>query len=227
MPARESTGAVGIGATIGVTYSPAKAVTLAAAYESKSLYQSFEFDVPAHTTPFGQPVPGGTEKLDFDQPMVATVGAAVRPLEGLLLAADVEWIDWSDTNGADLPAFASEQPRTGYMAWNLDWEDQLVFKIGAQYLVPAVKGLAVRAGYNYGKMPLAEGRAFENVAFPAIAEHHFTVGAGYDFGALTVNVAGQYSPEATLEGADPEKGIVGYEARMSQLAFDLGVAYRF
>jgi long-chain fatty acid transport protein len=120
MPARESTGAVGIGATIGVTYSPAKAVTLAAAYESKSVYQSFAFDVPAHTTPFGQPVPGGTEELDFDQPMVATLGAAVRPLEGLLLAADVEWIDWSNTNGRGLPAFATAQDDTGYMRWNLD-----------------------------------------------------------------------------------------------------------
>jgi long-chain fatty acid transport protein len=227
MPERESAGALGLGATVGLTFKPIQAVTLALAYESKSLYQSFEFDVAAHTTPFGQAVPGGTEKLDFDQPQVATVGAAVRPFEGLLLAADVQWIDWSDTNGEDLPAYATAQGTTGYMPWNLDWSDQVVFKVGGQYLVPSVKGLAVRAGYNYGASPLADDRAFENVAFPAIAEHHFTVGGGYDVGALTVNLGVQYSPEVKLEGANAGQGIMGYEARMSQLAFDVGMAYRF
>jgi long-chain fatty acid transport protein len=228
MPDRETTGAMGIGATVGASFAAAEWVTLAVAYESKSVYQSFEFAVAPHTTPRGQAVPGGTEKLDFDQPQAATLGAAFRPVDGLLVAADLQWIDWSNTNGKDLPAFDTEQAATGYMPWNLDWSDQVVFKIGGQYLVPAVKGLAVRAGYNYGASPLSDGRAFENVAFPAIAEHHFTVGGGYDLGALTVNVAAQYSPEVTLQGANAmEQGIAAYEARMSQLVFDLGVAYRF
>lgn len=236
MVKRETAGALGLGATIGATFAVNPMLTFAAAYESKSSYQDFEFDVPAHTAFFGfdgtgapifQPVPGGKETLDFDQPAVATVGAAIRPIDGLLLAADVEWINWSDTNGENQPEFTSDQAATAWMPWNLDWSDQVVFKLGAQYAVQAVKGLAVRAGYNYGKSPLNEDRAFENVAFPAIAEHHFTVGAGYDAGPLTVNVAAQYSPEATLQGSDPMMGIGAYEARMSQLAFDLGVAYRF
>jgi long-chain fatty acid transport protein len=227
MPKRETAGAMGLGATVGVTFQATKILTLAAAYESQSSYQQFEFDVPAHTTPFGQPVPGGTEKMDFDQPMVATVGAAIRPVEWLLLAADVEWINWSATNGEDLPEFTTAQPDTGYMPWSLDWSDQWVVKVGGEVKVPAVKGLALRAGYNYGAAPLDASRAFENIAFPAIAEHHFSLGGGYDFGAWTVNVAAQYSPEAKLEGSNPQQGIVGYEARMSQLVFDLGMAYRF
>jgi long-chain fatty acid transport protein len=227
MPQRETGGAMGIGASVGVTFQATKALTLAAAYESQSYFQEFEFDVPGHTTPFGQPVPGGTEKLAFDQPMVATLCASVRPLEWLLLAADVEWINWSATNGQDLPEFTTPQEDSGYMPWNLDWSDQWVYKIGAQVLVPGVKGLAVRAGYNYGASPLSEDRAFENVAFPAIAEHHFSLGAGYDFGAWSVNVAGQYSPEATLEGSNPGQGIVAYRDTMSQLVFDLGMSYRF
>lgn len=227
MAKRESAGALGVGATVGATFAVTEALTIAAAYESKSLYQSFEFDIPAHLTRNG-PVPGGTEELDFDQPQVATFGAAVRPLDGLLLAADVQWIDWSDTNGASQPAFETSQATTGYMPWNLDWSDQVVFKVGGQYLLPAVKGLALRAGYNYGASPLAEGRAFENLAFPAVAEHHFTAGAGYEVGALTLNVAAQYSPEAKLAGSNAmEQGIVTYEARMSQLAFDVGASWRF
>jgi long-chain fatty acid transport protein len=149
-------------------------------------------------------------------------------VDGLLVAADVQWINWSDTNGKNKPAFQNDISVTGAMPWNLDWSDQVVYKLGAQYQIAAVKGLAVRAGYNYGKSPLNKDRAFENVAFPAIAEHHFTLGAGYDAGKVTVNVAAQYSPEAKLTGANPmEQGIVAYEVRMSQLAFDLGLAYRF
>jgi long-chain fatty acid transport protein len=103
-----------------------------------------------------------------------------------------------------------------------------VFKIGAQVDVPQVKGLAVRAGYNYGASPLNPDRAFENIAFPAIAEHHFTLGAGYQTGNLTVNVAAQYSPEAQLDGSNAaEQGVLAYDVTMSQLVFDLGVAYRF
>jgi long-chain fatty acid transport protein len=104
----------------------------------------------------------------------------------------------------------------------------VVFKVGGQYALPAVKRLALRAGYNYGASPLAEERAFENLAFPAVAEHHFTIGAGYEAGGLTLNVAAQYSPEAKLAGSNAmEQGIVTYEARMSQLAFDVGASWRF
>lgn len=231
MHPRDRVGALGLGATLGLTYKVAEQLTLAAAYESKSFFQNYEFDIPSHQvmTPTGpQTVPGGTDELDFDQPQVATIGVAARPIEGLLVAIDAQWINWSDTNGLDEPTFENDTNQTGGRPWNLDWSDQMVFKIGAQVDVPAVKGLKARVGYNYGANPLNEDRAFENIAFPAVSEHHFTVGAGYDAGKLSVNVAALYSPEATLKGSNPmEQGIVAYESRMSQLLFDVGVAYRY
>jgi long-chain fatty acid transport protein len=103
-----------------------------------------------------------------------------------------------------------------------------VYRTQDALTLPAVKGLVLRARYNYGASPLAEGRAFENLAFPAVAQHHFTVGTGYEVGALTLNVAAQYSPEAKLAVSNAmEQGIVTYEARMSQLAFDVGGSWRF
>ncbi len=236
MASRDRVGALGLGATVGVSYEVSKQLSLAAAYESRSYYQNFKFDVPEHDQfvgfdGVGNPVimhfDAGTDELDFDQPMVATIGLAGRPIDGLLIAVDAEWINWSDTNGRNQPEFQNEVSATGGQPWNLDWSDQWVFKIGAQVDVPQVKGLAVRAGYNYGASPLNEDRAFENIAFPAIAEHHFTLGAGYETGNLTVNVAAQYSPEATLKGANADQYIGAYEVTMSQLVFDLGLAYRF
>ncbi|HET8541598.1 MAG TPA: outer membrane protein transport protein [Anaeromyxobacter sp.] len=212
----DAVGSFGYGATVGVTFKASEMVTLGAAYETKSFFQDFEFDVA-----------GETQALDFDQPMIASVGAAVRPLQGLLVAADVQWINWSDTMGKDLPEWSANP--LGEPAWNMNWDDQVVFKLGAEYALAAVKGLAIRAGYNYGASPVDTAQAFETIAFPAIAEHHFTVGAGYETPKFAVNFAAVYSPEATASASSPTQpqGIPDYEVRMSQLAFELGAAYRF
>jgi long-chain fatty acid transport protein len=213
-PLHDTAYAFGYGATLGLTYQASERVTLGAAYETQSFFQDFEFDVA-----------GQTQALRFDQPMIASVGAAVRPAQGLLLAADVQWINWAATNGKDLPEW-SKNP-LGEPAWNLGWSDQWVLKVGAEYAPGAVKGLKLRAGYDYGKSPLDETRAFESIAFPAIAEHHITLGAGYETGKWAVNLAGVYSPESKLSGSNPAQGILAYDVTMSQLAFELGAAYRF
>jgi long-chain fatty acid transport protein len=233
MKPREDGTAFGYGATLGVLYTPIEMVTLGAAYETKSSFQSFEFDVPAHTVlvPDGlggfttRDVPGGTEKLDFDQPPVASLGVAVRPIEGLVLAVDGQYIFWSETNGLDQPKYTTGREVTAYQPFNLRWDDQVVLKVGGEYAV--VKDVKVRLGYNYGKNPLRADRGFENIAFPAVAEHHITGGVGLTFGQTVINAAVGYSPEAKISGSAPEQAIASYEASMSQLSFDLGVAYRF
>jgi long-chain fatty acid transport protein len=219
----------GYGATLGVQFRPSPSVAVGAAYETKSSFQDFEFDVPPHDvqTPTGpQPVPGGKDKLKFDQPPVATLGVALSPVEMLLLAADVEWIQWSSTNGANQPKFTNDTTMTGSMPFDLHWKDQWVLKVGAQ--VAATRELRVRAGYSYGKLPLDKDRAFENVAFPAIAEHHLTAGLGYAFSERVVaNVAVMYAPEVKLGGANLNQGIASYETAMSQYSVDAGVAWKF
>ena len=222
----------GIGATIGIKATPAQWLSIGAAYESKSYFRDFSFSIPAHQGPdaTGQTVsfPAATDKLTFNQPMNATVGLAVTPVEVLVLAADVQWINWSDTNGSKQPGFSANT--SGAMPWNLGWNDQYVFKFGGQ--VKARPDLRIRAGYNYGKMPLDANRAFENLAFPAIAEHHFSAGLGYDIGKVTLNGGGTFSPKATLSGANaqyPAQGgqaIQSYSTSMSQVSLDLGVSYR-
>lgn len=219
-PPRKTAGSFGYGATVGLSYKPMKEFTVGLAYETKSFFQDFSFDLPA---------PLGTEKLAFNQPQVATVGASYQATDALLVAADLEWIGWSSVAGKDQPRFTQTTMAT--QPWNMDWSDQVVVKVGAQYA--ATKELKVRVGYNYGKDPLNKDRAFENIAFPAIAEHHVTLGAGYDIGALTVNVAAVYAPEAKISGANPlpptmgGQGIASYDSKMSQVALDLGLAYKF
>jgi long-chain fatty acid transport protein len=212
MTPRDAAGSFGYGATVGLSWKTPEKVSLAVVYESQSRFQDFSWDVN-----------GATEKMSFDQPDVATVGAAFQPMAALLVAADVQWIRWSSTNGKNKPEFTEATPAT--MPFNMNWSDQFVFKLGAQYDLS--KELKLRAGYNYGKHPLDQTRAFENIVFPAIAQHHYTVGAGYQLGSITVNASALYAPEVKLSGTNTQQRIASYETKLSQLAFDLGATWKF
>ena len=204
----------GYGATIGITVKPVDMITIGLAYETLSKFQDFEFNTNA-----------GFDAMEFNQPQNATIGFAVRPITGLIIAADVQWINWSATNGKDKPEYTTNSSNAS--AWNLNWDDQIVYKIGIQYAINSM--FTVRAGYNYGKMPLDDTRAFENIAFPAVSEQHFTAGIGVLLAEkFTLNIGGMYSPEATLSGSNAAgQFIASYETKMSQYSLDIGIAYQF
>jgi long-chain fatty acid transport protein len=231
-------GSFGGGATIGVQVRPVKMLTIGLAYETQSFFQDFAFDTPMHTgvnPATFQPIPNipaGREKLKFNQPSVITLGLGAKPIDALAVGVDVGLIRWSETNGENKPEWTSDPNATGTMPWNLNWKDQVVLKVGVQYAV--VPWLRVRAGYNYGKMPLDASRAFENIAFPAIAEHHVTAGLGINTSdKVAINLGGMISPKATLSGSNPNfpamggQAIQSYETTMTQMSVDLGVSYKF
>jgi long-chain fatty acid transport protein len=232
----DTSNSFGYGATVGLKFTPVKDLTFGLAYETKSSFQDFEFTIPSHAVPDGTggqvTVPGGTDKLAFDQPAVASGGVAYRVMPQLLVGVDVQWINWSDVMGAGLPKYTNDTQLTGALPFNMTWDDQLVFKIGGEF--QATKALALRLGYDYGKNPLTADRAFENIAFPAVVEHHITAGVGYAVSdKLAINVAGMFAPRTKLTGANgnpPQaggQGIASYETSMSQFSIDVGVAWQF
>jgi long-chain fatty acid transport protein len=208
----------GYGATFGVLVKPIDMIQIGIAYETKSYFQDFEFNTAA-----------GQDKIEFNQPQTATIGLGIKPVKNLLIGFDVQWINWSDTNGSNLPEYTANA--SSAMPWNMDWRDQIVYKIGVQYTPHPI--LVLRAGYNYGKMPLNSDRAFENIAFPAVSEHHITAGIGVNLTKqLTLNFGGMYSPTAKLSGSNagyPPAGqaISSYETQMSQYSLDMGISYTF
>ncbi len=209
--------AMGVGATLGVMIKPVTWMSVGLSYETRSWFQDFVFNTRV-----------GTDRIDFDQPQSATIGFGFTPLEGLVLGFDVQWIHWAETNGKNKPSYV--QNRSFALPWNLNWTDQFVYKFGVQYALGPVD---VRAGYNYGKMPLDENRAFENIAFPAVSEHHITLGFGIHFNEkFTLNVGTMYSPKASITGSNflpppMGQGVGSYRTSMSQYSIDLGLAYRF
>ena len=155
-------------------------LTIGLAYETKSVFQDFEFDNPgAHRHDPGRPVPrspAATDKLAFDQPGVVPVGVAWRALPAAAprRRRGVDQLVRGD--GEEQAGYTNDTSATGAMPLNMNWDDQVVFKIGAE--VTVAEGSPLRAGFNYGKNPLDPARAFENIAFPAVAESHLTLGAG-------------------------------------------------
>jgi long-chain fatty acid transport protein len=203
----------GYGATIGVLVRPVDFLQIGLAYETKSIFQDFTFNTAA-----------GVDKIEFNQPQTATIGLGIKPIKDLSIGFDVQWIHWPETNGLNLPKYMVNT--SGAMPWNMDWSDQFVYKVGVQYTVLPM--LVLRAGYNYGKMPLNSDRAFENIAFPAVSEHHFTAGIGINFTKqFALNLGGMYSPTAKLTGSNLAQGIVSYETQMSQYSLDMGLTYTF
>jgi long-chain fatty acid transport protein len=217
-PVHDTSSSLGYGATVGLKIALPRDVALGVSYETKTTFQPFAFDVGAPEQ----------DKLRFDQPGVLAGGLAWRPTSPLVLALDVEWINWSATNGKNQPRYVSGPSAApgNPLAFDLDWSDQVVFKVGAEWAVsPAWR---LRAGYDFGKSPLDKSRAFESIAFPAIAEHHLSAGFGWSATqALALNVAATWSPKATQNGANLNQGISGYTTSMSQLAFDVGLGWKY
>jgi long-chain fatty acid transport protein len=136
---------------------------------------------------------GTLDTLKLEAPQELGFGIAYQnpAFNNLLVETNVKWINWAAADGYD----------------DFDWDDQWVMAIGIQ--VEPVKNLFLRAGYNYGKNPVAEHNGFDGsfsplgmpnsinevqgkvlpsyyyetfriLGFPAIVQSHLTVGIGYD-----------------------------------------------
>ncbi|HZY05693.1 MAG TPA: outer membrane protein transport protein [Anaeromyxobacteraceae bacterium] len=206
----------GVGATLGAKLKPLPILAIGAAWESPTWFQPFKYNigcanpggaVPPGTFPQCGPlgVPGGREELKMDLPWNASLGVEVELLDGmLLLLGDAQYIAWSTTLGPNQPSFVNSSATltTQYFPFNANWEDQWVYKIGAQ--LKATDWLKIRAGFNYGKAPQDPDRAFENIAFPAFVESHVTVGLGLQLSsAVTLNLASVIGLENTISGTSP------------------------
>jgi long-chain fatty acid transport protein len=186
---------------------------------------------------------GANDTLTLESPQQLGFGAAYELLgDKLLIEADVKWINWSDADGYR----------------DFDWNDQWVFALGAQ--VQPITGLFLRAGYNYGKNPVedhdgwngsfnpatgfpnsiqrVQGKTlptyyyetFRIIGFPAVVEHHLTLGMGYQFTPkLLLNLGYMHAFSNSIEenGTDPFGRPVTLKSTLSEDSLDFGITWRF
>ena len=221
----------GIGFTVGLLFKPLSLlktelpndlVTLGLTYESKQWFMDFTYNTR-----------DGQDKLEFNFPASISWGIGLKPTDRFRCGFDMSWINWSDTQGKMKPSYNKNSSNAAL--WNASWKDQVVYKVGAEYDVlkdKFIKKLTLRAGYNYGKHPLRSIRPFEDVALPAITEHHITCGLGADITEnIGLNVGFVYMPKMTLIGANnaaAEGVYLDYiNTKAGAWTLDLGLTYKF
>lgn len=155
--------ATGFGFQVGL-YGEFETFNASVSYKSNQAFSDFEFEP---TTP-------GAENFTFqlDYPAILSAGVAFTGLDGLLLAADVRYIDFENTVGFDKTGFGPQGQVLGF-----GWNSITVIALGAQYEV--MEGLPIRIGYSINDNPIEEDTAFFNTPAPAIIEQHVSGGFSY------------------------------------------------
>jgi long-chain fatty acid transport protein len=216
--------AYGIGASIGINYKPLDNVCLGAYYQSPvSMTYKRVFDSNGD---------GQFEDLKLQQPQEVSIGIGYRPFPELKVGFDIRWINWSDADGYK----------------EFKWDDQWVFAVGGEYYT--TPKLALRLGYNYAKSPIDDesnlntmnytntipdlaGRFtdfniayFNLIGFPAITEHHLTMGFGYHFTEhFTLNMSYVYAFENKVEATGVGGAYAG--AKNSQHSIGISMDWNF
>lgn len=177
------------------------------------------------------------EDMKLQQPAEIAFGAGYRVLPNLKVGADIRWIGWSKADGYK----------------QFKWKDQWVFAVGGEY--QATGQLKLRAGYNYAKSPIRSMsnlgtcmpgdpnpcnlnnipnlgqfpdynvQWFNLIGFPAITEHHITLGGSYQFTknfALDLSYVHAFEKKVESTGAGVLAG-----AKNSQNSIGLSLRWSF
>ena len=213
----------GIGAQLGVAYNMGDFVYAGLTYQS-----------PVNMTykrVFDSNGSGQFEDFKLTQPQELAFGVGVKPMDNLKVGMDIRWINWKNAKGYK----------------EFQWKVQWVIGLGGEFK-PTQK-LALRAGYNYGKSPIRGGAKnpmnannipnfaapfsdfqiawFNLIGFPAITEHHVTLGLGYEFTKnFSIDLAYEHAFKKKVSATD---NVVGFfiEAQNAQNAISIGLNWKF
>jgi long-chain fatty acid transport protein len=217
--------AFGFGISLGLIYDFNDMISIGASYKSKQVFTDLEYQLASgdiDMTAFGGgPLPAGTYNLGLDFPQQAALGVAVHLSKSLTVAADLKWINWSDT----MDKLAVAGPGGILIPMDPGWDDQFVFALGLAYKVN--DGLNLRAGFNYGESPIDERNAANNLILPAVVESHFTVGVDYRLNEHW-QIGGHYM--YVLENnvtAGPATSAPGVDISLSEQSVGMNLGYIF
>lgn len=162
---RDHDNATGFGVRVGYMGRLSPAVTIGATYASK--LKMSEFD--KYKGIFA-------ENGDFDLPEHYTLGVAVRPAGGWLVAVDYKKIKYSGIASVGNPS-TNQAPLGSSNGPGFGWQDVDVVKVGVEYqMSPA---LTVRGGYGHTDNPIMARDVTFNILAPGVVKDHYTLGFTY------------------------------------------------
>jgi long-chain fatty acid transport protein len=178
----------GGGAQAGAYYTLDGGWRLGAAVQSPRWFEKFRFQTMDE---LGRP---RNFSFDADLPLVASVGAAYAGFERWLLAADLHYIDFSNTNGLRDSGFTPTGAVRGVGQHSI-W----AIALGAQYQL--TEALCVRMGYTFNQDPINSLHVSANVASPTIIQNTVSVGASYNVtDCLSVSFAYAHAFQNSVTG---------------------------
>jgi long-chain fatty acid transport protein len=199
--------AVGFGLRLGVQYRRDK-LSIGGAYSTET-----DLDFDGGTATLNMSAMGlgkvvyDAEMTNFAWPRQAGVGFGYRTTPGLLIAGDVDWINWS--SAIETPTIVIKNPDhpmappSREIPMQMNWEDQWVWALGFE--VSPWEKWAARFGYNHGDAPIPD--LMLRPQFPAIAEDHVTGGFGWKARKWVVDVALEYVLESEKTNYNPDMSV--------------------
>ena len=202
---------LGWGVQAGLRWKPSDKLTLGLAYRSEVRIESDGSARGDARRPLDR-LGLGAARSDFAYdasvnntlPPIASLGAEWQATPKLRIAGQVDWIGWARTfdtlvvglkNGNNRDLNGLTRTRDLHDEIPLDWRDQWVFRLGAEYALTA--DWMLRAGYSYAASPVPSATLTPLTA--AIAEHTLGLGVGYTSGPWTWDLAAQWELPHTQE----------------------------
>jgi long-chain fatty acid transport protein len=176
----------GLGATIGLQFKPSEMISIGAVLRTAS---QVSFSGQAEMS--NLQLLGFSSTSDMERtvtwPMWLAAGVAFRPLDALILTADLQYTNWKKI----------DRIRTTYTdtIWNLLmtssgkdvmpllWRDAVQIRVGAEYRLSP--GFVLRGGYYSDPSPAPDQTL--NILLPSYDFNGLTIGAGYQTGGLSLD----------------------------------------
>jgi long-chain fatty acid transport protein len=229
----ESSSGTGYGVTLGLKYDISSNLSAGLSFRTKTVV-AMSGDA---TNPMFPNIPNnpptmmpGPEKSSFSRdvtwPTWIGFGLAYKPNNKLTLTFDAQYSKWSEDDKFvaeyDDAYWKQVMESSGGNVFELKWEDQIQYRVGAEYL--ATPCLAVRLGYYYDPAPAPDETV--NVLFPSSTNNVATFGLGYAKNNIVINAGAEYyfGSERNIE-MNPNYQQPGVH-QMDMLTFSVGFGYK-
>lgn len=178
----------GAGVQVGLFYQAANCWNVGASVKSPTWFEDFRFDT---TDEVGAP---RFEELNFDLPMIVSLGLSYTGYERLQWGIDFRYFDYANTPGFDSAGYDITGAATG-----LGWKNVFSVSTAAQYALH--ERLRLRLGYTFQTSPIDSDTAFYNVASPLVLGHIVSIGGSLDLSrSVAFNIAYLHAFEASVTG---------------------------